>query len=534
MTIQSSQSPEFSRAGRIRRLLRGAGLVPAAAAISLLAGAERAPVAIKDVRYWSLGDVARVAIETTGDFRYTFDRLSSPPRIYFDIHNATHRVSRERIHTVPVGDGLIDRIRLSQNTRTVTRIVLDLAGSWEVTSSQLANPDRLMIEVRGSGAKPVIVEKQPHAPPVSAAKPAVRAPADTTARRETPDRTEPVNRREQAPRKPPAPKSESPAPARPSAPVRASASAAAPSAPSVSAPAAEDPVAVAAAAADRALDIAAGKAEAPAPEPAATEKEKEESLIAQPARSNRAGGHSLTRVLGLKLGRIVIDPGHGGRDTGTIGPTGLREKDVTLDVAQRLAKLIGEGMGSEVVLTRTGDESVSLAERTERANKARADLFISLHVNSSRYRTVNGVETFFLNLTRSRADLEVAARENAGSDKSIHELTSLLQKIAADDKVQESQDLAASIQSAVYKLHRKYDGKARNRGVKKAPFVVLIGAQMPSVLVEMGFISNAREEKLMKKPEYVQEIAAALYEGISAYASSLSHFQVASAGGGGE
>ena len=531
MTIQSSQPPEFSRAGGIRRFLRGAGLVPAAAAIGLLAGAERAPVAIKDVRYWSLGDVTRVAIETTGDFRYTFDRLSSPPRIYFDIHNATQGVSRERVHTVQVGDGLIERIRLSQNTRTVTRIVLDLAGSWEVTSSQLANPDRLMIEVRGSGAKPGIVEKQA---PVSAAKPAVRTPADTIARRETPGRTEPLKRREQASGKPAAPKSESPARAKPPAPVRASDPAAAPPAPNVSAPAAGDPVAMAAAAADRALDIAAAKTEAPAPEPLTMEQEEEESLIAQPARSNRAGGHSLTRVLGLKLGRIVIDPGHGGRDTGTIGPTGLREKDVTLDVATRLAKLIGEGMGSEVVLTRTADESVSLAERTERANKARADLFISLHVNSSRYRTVNGVETFFLNLTRSRADLEVAARENAGSDKSIHELTSLLRKIAADDKVQESQDLAASVQNAVYKLHRKYDGKARNRGVKKAPFVVLIGAQMPSVLVEMGFISNAREENLMKKPEYVQEIAAALYEGISAYANSLSHFQVARAGGDGE
>ncbi|HFB97881.1 MAG TPA: N-acetylmuramoyl-L-alanine amidase, partial [Bryobacterales bacterium] len=259
----------------------------------------------------------------------------------------------------------------------------------------------------------------------------------------------------------------------------------------------------------------------------ADEKEDGEVLIAKPARRNSTGGHSLTRVLGLKLGRIVIDPGHGGRDTGTIGPTGLREKDVTLDVSKRLAALLRERLGAEVVLTRTTDKSLSLERRTEIANKALADLFVSVHVNSSRYRSVNGVETFYLNLTRSRADLEVAARENAGSNKSIHELTSLIQKIALDDKLQESRDLAANVQTAVYKMHRRLNRRARNRGVKKAPFVVLIGAKMPSILVEVGFISNPHEEKLLKTEKYRQQLAEALYEGIAAYANSLSHFQVA-------
>jgi len=211
---------------------------------------------------------------------------------------------------------------------------------------------------------------------------------------------------------------------------------------------------------------------------------------------------------------VVIDPGHGGKDTGTIGPTGLREKDVTLDVAKRLGKLIEERLGSEVVYTRTKDVSVPLEERTRLANEVGADLFLSIHVNSSRYRSVSGVETFYLNLTRSRADLEVAARENAGSNKSIHELSDLVRKIALDDKVQESRDFAAS--------------------VKKAPFVVLIGAKMPSVLVELGFISNPTEERLMKDPRRRQEIAEALYEGLAAYASTLSHFQVARAAPGEE
>jgi N-acetylmuramoyl-L-alanine amidase len=268
----------------------------------------------------------------------------------------------------------------------------------------------------------------------------------------------------------------------------------------------------------------------PPAEQALPEADLDDSLVAQPAKSNNGGGHSLTRVLGLKLGRIVLDPGHGGRDTGTIGPTGLREKEVTLDVAKRLAALVQERMGSEVTLTRSEDESVPLKERTKRANQERADLFVSIHVNSSDYKSVNGVETFYLNLTRSRADLEVAARENAGSSQTIHELSGLVEKIALDDKLQESRDLATYMQAAVHNLALKHDSGARNRGVKKAPFVVLIGAQMPSVLVELGFISNAREEELMKTSAYRQEIAEALYEGISGYANTLSHFQVASAG----
>ena len=136
-----------------------------------------------------------------------------------------------------------------------------------------------------------------------------------------------------------------------------------------------------------------------------------------------------------------------------------------------------------------------------------------------------------MNFTQSRADLEVAARENAGSDKSIHELSDLVQKIALDDKLQESRDFAASIHSAVHKHAKRNNSKARDRGLKKAPFVVLIGAQMPSVLVELGFISNAQEEKQMKKPAYRQQIAEALYEGLSNYASTLSHFQLSKVNG---
>jgi N-acetylmuramoyl-L-alanine amidase len=227
--------------------------------------------------------------------------------------------------------------------------------------------------------------------------------------------------------------------------------------------------------------------------------------------------------LGLKVGRIVLDPGHGGHDTGTIGPGGLKEKDLVLDIALRLGQLITERMGAEVIYTRTDDTFVPLETRTEIANEAKADLFLSIHANSSRLRTAAGPETFYLNFTTDPNALEVAARENAPSTRSIHELQDLVLKIARKEKVQESREFAASIQKALYSGLRS----GKNRGVKKAPFVVLIGAQMPSVLVEVAFLSNPREERLLKQPDYRQRLAEALYRGLFQYASTLSHFQLA-------
>ena len=235
----------------------------------------------------------------------------------------------------------------------------------------------------------------------------------------------------------------------------------------------------------------------------------------------------MIRVLGLKVGRIVLDPGHGGHDTGTVGPEGLREKDLVLDISKRLGALIEERMGSEVVYTRTDDTFIALEQRTEIANQARADLFLSIHANSSPLRTAAGVETYYLNLTTSKAALDLAARENAGSQKSIFELQDLLEQIALKDKVDESREFANRIQSSLYSFSSKGDAHARDRGVRKAPFVVLIGASMPSVLAEIGFISNAHDESIMKRAEYRQRLAEALYKGLAGYAGTLSHFQVA-------
>ncbi len=266
-------------------------------------------------------------------------------------------------------------------------------------------------------------------------------------------------------------------------------------------------------------ESALAEAGKPAPEPESPEGEGSKPV---PAARNSGGGRSMTRALGLKLSRVVIDPGHGGHDEGTRGPTGLLEKDLVLDVAQRLGALIEEQMGAEVVYTRTTNVFVPLEERTAIANRAEADLFLSLHANSSPYKAISGSEAYYLSFTTSKEALDLAARENASTGQSIHELEDLLKKIALSEKVTESSEFASRLQRELYGTWNKLSGVTRNRGVKKAPFVVLIGANMPSVLAEIGFISNPHDESLLKKPEQRQRIAEALYRGVSAYASTLS------------
>ena len=254
-------------------------------------------------------------------------------------------------------------------------------------------------------------------------------------------------------------------------------------------------------------------------------------LDARPAQQTRLGDRSLTRALGLKLRRVVIDAGHGGHDTGTISRSGLKEKDLVLDVALRLGALIEERLGSEVVYTRSDDTFIPLEDRTAFANRQKADLFLSIHANSSPAKSAAGMETFYLNFTTSKDDLDVAARENASSEKSIHDLSDLVRRITLQDKVEESREFASRVQTAGFELTAKTHGRVRNRGVKKAPFVVQIGARMPSVLVEIGFLTNTKEESLMKKAEHRTKIAEALFKGVSRYADSLSHFRVAQTSG---
>ena len=198
-----------------------------------------------------------------------------------------------------------------------------------------------------------------------------------------------------------------------------------------------------------------------------------------------------------------------------------------LDIVLRLGELIDKRMGAEVIYTRDDDTFIPLQDRTKMANEHHADLFLSVHANSSPDGVSSGVETYYLNFTTSQSALEVAARENAASDKTVNELPNLVQLIAKNDKVEESRQFAAKVQTSLYSFSARGNTKARDRGVKKAPFVVLVGAQMPSILCEIGFMSNPRDEAMLKKPEYRQKLAEALFKGLSQYAGTLSHFQIA-------
>ncbi|MGD0498945.1 MAG: N-acetylmuramoyl-L-alanine amidase [Bryobacteraceae bacterium] len=274
------------------------------------------------------------------------------------------------------------------------------------------------------------------------------------------------------------------------------------------------------------------RAAAPPAPPTATASAAPKSAPAPPpvdvpkaAKRTSAGESSLTRTLGLKIERVVIDPGHGGHDQGTEGPHGLLEKDLVLDVAQRLGALIEDHMDAEVVYTRTGDTFVPLERRTALANEKKADLFLSIHANSSPVAGVAGIETFYLSINGTKYANDVAARENASLQKSVFELADLIQTIARQDKAEESREFAERVQAALYAFSARNVPGAKNRGVKPAPFVVLIGAHMPSVLAEIGFLSNPREEALLKTPDYRQKLADAIFHGVSRYADSLSHFQ---------
>jgi N-acetylmuramoyl-L-alanine amidase len=233
------------------------------------------------------------------------------------------------------------------------------------------------------------------------------------------------------------------------------------------------------------------------------------------------GDTTLMRALGLKIGRIVIDAGHGGHDVGTLGAGGIQEKDVVLDVALRLGKLLHDRLGAEIVYTRADDTFIPLETRTAIANKAQADLFISVHANSSPDASARGVEVYYLNFTSDPDAMKVASRENAVSTQSVHELSDLVKKIALKDKIDESRELAADVDTSLYAgLHKGNEG-LKDRGVKKAPFVVLIGANMPSILAEISFVTNPDDAAQLETPAYRERVAESLYKGVAKYAAGI-------------
>jgi N-acetylmuramoyl-L-alanine amidase len=459
------------------------------------------------VRHWSVGGVTRVAIVLSDQFQVTGDRVHNPERVFFDIPD-TRPLLGQRLFIQEINEKLLKKVRVAERTPGITRVVLELGEGVEATQSQLTNPYRLMIELRMAEAG-----SKPRSSPPEAAPPVVLEPPPVIPVRMPPVPKLPPGERPRPPRSRPTAVAKTVVPV--IAPVSAETAKIQPS-PREPLPDAAPPLAQAPEA-----KVEMGKLQGPLPVAPAN------YAGAKSARLSSTGQNSLTRVLGLKINRVVIDPGHGGQNDGATGAKGLVEKDLVLDVSLRLGKLISERMGSEVIYTRSDDTFVPLEGRTALANDKKADLFLSIHANWSPSPAAAGIETYYLNFTDSQEALALAARENATSQKSVFELRDLIEKISLHDKLGESREFASRVQSSLYALSARNNPTEKNRGVRRAPFVVLIGANMPSVLAEIGFLSNPKEEALLKKPEYRQKIAEALFKGVSRYSEGLSHMQVA-------
>jgi N-acetylmuramoyl-L-alanine amidase len=441
-----------------------------------------APVArITAIRRTVLPDVTRIAIEIDREIEYTYDRIEGPVRVFLDL-SATQPAPGMTPATVFDDDAAVRGIRLGPRPESGTRVVLDLAGAGRHSVFNLYGPYRIVVDIdRREGRSDVVAALDTAAgrPAVIKARSTAAVPASAPAVRASAvprPEVEPVVERVAIPAEetvrmtPPLPAEEStaPLPSRAAAPTAPPAAPPAPSAPS----------------------------------------------------ANAAGRFSLSRQLGLGISRIVIDPGHGGHDPGAKS-RGLSEAELVLDVALRLEKLLAREPGVEVVMTRRTNVFIPLEERTAIANREGADLFLSIHANASRNSKARGVETYFLNFASTPDAEAVAARENSASGQTMHKLPDIVKAITLNNKLDESRDFATLVQREMVRHLARSNSQVRDLGVKQAPFVVLIGAGMPSVLAEISFVTHPQEGRLLKGGAYRQRIAEALFQGIQRYQRSL-------------
>ncbi|MBN9616752.1 MAG: N-acetylmuramoyl-L-alanine amidase [Acidobacteriales bacterium 59-55] len=447
---------------------------------------------VTGIRHWSTPNYTRVAIDLGDDVTYEAARVPNPDRIYFDLHGTRLAQALVGKTFTVTDDGFLKRVRAAQFTNDMTRVVLDVNDVTEYSAFLLPNPYRLIIDIHGGSKEPEteVAGKAASAPetaPVAKSTPA--RPVPNTVEAKSNSLVEVASLSDQ--------------PGRVEATRR-------PTSQPISAVVKDE----------GSRSATAGKR---------SRHRRSEAAGALPARAavpTADGQTSLVRALGLKIGRIVIDAGHGGHDSGTLGVGGIEEKDVVLDVALRLGKLLHDRLGAEIIYTRSDDTFIPLETRTAIANKAQADLFLSIHANSSRDESARGVETYYLNFTTSPDALETAARENAVSDQSIHQLSDLVKKIALKDKIAESREFASDVQESLYSGLEKGNAGLRDRGVKKAPFVVLIGANMPSILAEISFVTNPKDARQLEEPEYRERVAESLYRGVAKYEAGLSGAKV--------
>ena len=530
---------------------------------------------VTGIRHWSTSSYTRVAIDlnvdSKEDVKYEAARVENPDRIFFDLHHTRLAPQLAGKSFDITDDGFLQRIRAAQYSDEVTRVVLDVHQVAEYSAFLLPNPYRLIIDIHGKDSPPMKQDAaadraqalraaaKAGAKPdeVAAVDPATSTTADAPAKK--------ADRRggAEVSSLPPMPVTDGsasfglPVRNRDTAKMEAVAQ---PRVVMSSKPTVAKPVpnTVTKSSKDTGFEVAAvslqqGKVEAtrrPTSRPIA-EKSTDDGVSREQTRARSRHGEtldagvlgakgsdagaapavvappmadgetSLVRALGLKIGRIVIDAGHGGHDSGTLGAGGIEEKDVVLDVALRLGKLLHDRLGAEIVYTRADDTFIPLETRTAIANKAQADLFISVHANSSVDTDARGVEVYYLNFTSDPEAMKVASRENAVSTESVHELSDLVKKIALKDKIDESKELAADVDSSLYAGLRRGNSGLKDRGVKKAPFVVLIGANMPSILAEISFVTNPEDAAELETPDYRERVAESLYKGVARYAAGI-------------
>jgi N-acetylmuramoyl-L-alanine amidase len=524
---------------------------------------------VTGIRHWSTPDYTRVAIDLESEVKFDSQRIAHPDRIFFDLRD-TRLASTLVGKSFDVDDGFLKKIRVAQFQRGRTRVVLEVDDLSDYDAFLLPDPYRLIVDIHGKDIHgkdahgkdapphPKLAKDAATADIEAAPKPrtesdAADLKADLEAQAGKPGDEDESAASDaskgagQSPKKHPSLRGTVHTTVDPktgvkkviveaddddSAPVheaKVDAPAKRTSAPPASHKADGPPDSDSAVPDEKSTnDSPAASNTTAKTSPRLAHTRSTADLDIHEAKPTARGDRSLIRALGLKIGRIVIDPGHGGHDTGTVGPNGLEEKDLVLDVGRRLGKLLEARLGAEVVYTRKDDTFIPLETRTAIANQQRADLFISIHANSSDDPEARGVETYYLNFTSSPDALEVAARENAVSEKSIYELQDLVKKIALKEKIEESREFAGDVQQSLHSgLAAKSPG-IRNRGVKKAPFIVLIGANMPSILAEISFVSNPGDERRLETSEYRQRIAESLYRGIAKYVNGLSGVKVAS------
>jgi N-acetylmuramoyl-L-alanine amidase len=464
---------------------------------------------VQRIRRTVLARSVRVVLDFDRETSYRQQRVENPARLVIDLPS-TRVVPALNQALWHYQDAIVRHIRVERQDSQTTRVVLDLEGARSYSVTTLERPFRILVDCQRE------ITDAPAAPKASPGD-VVRPPA------------KPVNPVEPAKTGSPkvdggSDKNASAGVERPAGAEKSAVPAEMPATSDKAAASADKPAAqpdkAAALPEKTAPPVEKGGTSAVRSAPSTGGKTAAPATSAARSASAARGRVSMARQLGLGVSRIVIDPGHGGHDPGAKGAHG-DEADVVLDIALRLEKLLQKS-GIEVVLTRHKDVFVPLEERTALANREEADLFLSIHANASLNLDARGVETYLLNFASNPEAEEVAARENAASGGTMSSLQDLVKAIALNNKLDESKDFANLVQDSLVKQLLPANKSLKDLGVKQAPFVVLIGASMPSVLAEVSFITNRREGQLLDTKAYRQRIAKALAEAIQQYRKGLS------------